>query len=362
MGTAQSILGTKSVNDSTDLFECADRVSPGDEPRDITSIKELYLPFDVTNKAVHIRKNPFGVVIYRNKVAAGNVYRAFDGKRLVLEVGCDTVIYIHINPSQPSKHHRVFIQSEKAFSGDTTIRRDAAKIAHNTRHVETIVKYEMFFIMGLLSTVSLPAWVMVTGSDVTVMYARHKKVGDAAKTLVNKLSKELEEIKTYAPTLHAKIIELIIAEGQNNAIGATKKLPEIIVKDEKTQAQVAGIIFGKWAMPNGNPFSVWTVVSVVLTQAAVKSATKYSEAYLSAIDGRYKPLVEEMKSVDPNKPASLQKPAQSLIKLMAEAGVTVSQTEARTILSEISRNKEKSFKNLSNVSKAIEEFRKVTNK
>ena len=99
-------------NRTENLFVCADRVSPGDEPKDITNQKDLYLPFDVKNKAVHLRNNPFGAVIYRNQVAAGNIYQAFDGKRLVLEAGCSTVIYIHINTSQPARHHRLFIQSE----------------------------------------------------------------------------------------------------------------------------------------------------------------------------------------------------------------------------------------------------------
>tara|TARA_B100000446_G_scaffold137825_1_gene130288 strand:+ start:800 stop:1876 length:1077 start_codon:yes stop_codon:yes gene_type:complete len=356
------ILGTESVNASTNLYKCADRVSPGNEPKDITFIKEMYIPFDVSNKAVHLRKNPFGVVIYRANVKPGNIYQAFDGRRLVVEVGCRTVIYIHINPSQPSRHHRVFIQSESAFSGDTTIRRDAAIIAKNTQHIETIVKYEMFFILGVLSTASLSAWLMVTGADVSVMYAHNVVVGKAAKKLVNTLFTELAEVKAYAPVLHQKIVEMIIAEGEHNAVGAVKTLPETIVKDEKVQAQVAGIIFGKWAMPNGNPFNLWTVISVVLTQAAVKSVTKYGDAYLTAIDSRYQPIISEMKTVNPANKASLEKPARSLVALMREAGVSVTTLEANTILAEISTNSEKAFKNLTNVTNAIIEFKKVAAK
>lgn len=360
MTTQQEALALKSVNSSIDIFKCADRISPGDEPRDITTIKALYIPFDSTYKAIHSRKNPFGVAIYRNKISAGGVYHAFDGKRLVLEVGCSTIIYVHINPKHLSKHHRIFIQSESAFSGDTTIRRDAAIISKNTRLVETIVKYEMYFIMGVLSTTTFAVWATVTGSDITVMYARNRKVGNAARALVEKLTKELSEIKSYAPTLHAKILELIVAESKSNAVGAAKQLPIIIVSDEKVQAQLAGVIFGKWAMPNGNSFSLWTIITVVLTQAATKSVTKYGEAYVSAIDGRYKHIIDEMKIVDPSRPETMQKPTQSFIRLMAEAGVTVSQTEARTMLTEISKNKDKSFKNLSNITQALDEFTKVT--
>lgn len=349
-------------NKSQDIFKCADRVSPGDEPKDITAVKELYIPFDTTNKATHLRKNPFGTVIYKSQASAGKVYKAFDGKRLVVEVGCSTVIYIHINASQPKKHHRLFIQSERAFSGDTTIRRDAATIAHNTRHVETIVKYEMFFILGVLSTASLASWLAVTGSDVTYLYASKKVVGDAAKKLSSALMRELDEIEKYAPTLHAKIWALIIAEGSQNASNAVKMLPKTIVNDEKVQAQVAGVIFGKWAIPNGNPFNLWTIISTLLTQAAVKSVTKYGDAYLKAIDVRYKPTVEAMRQVDPMQPATLQKPASHLITLMRESGVNVSLTEANNILKEVANNKAKAYQNLSNIVKAITEFQQVAKK
>ena len=362
MATAKDILGTNSVNSSTGIFKCADRVSPGDEPRDITAIKALYIPFDISHNAVHLRKNPFGAVIYRNKIAAGNVYHAFDGKRLVLELGCNTVIYIHINSAHPSKHHRIFIQSESAFSGDTTIRRDAAIIAHNTQHIETIVKYEMYFILGVISTASLAAWMLVTGSDVTVMYARNRMVAGAATALVKKLTHELESVTSYAPVLHAKRLALILSEGENNAIGAVKKLPETIIEDEKVQAQVAGVIFGKWAMPNGNSFNLWTVIGVILTQAATNSVTKYGQAYISAIESRYMPLIEDMRSVNPAIPSTLQKPVLGLIKLMNEAGVDVTPQEATTILTEISNNKMNSYNNLYNITLAIDEFRKVANK
>lgn len=73
MPTAQEVLGSKSVNKTTGLFTCADRVSPGDEPRDITSIKHLYIPFEVSNEAIHVRRNPFGAQIYKSRVAAGNI-------------------------------------------------------------------------------------------------------------------------------------------------------------------------------------------------------------------------------------------------------------------------------------------------
>lgn len=362
MSNVAKIIGRASVNESQNLFTCADRVSPGDQPRDITSIKSMYIPFDVKNKATHLRKNPFGVVIYRRDIEAGKIYHAFDGKRLVIELGCNTVIYIHINVGQPSKHHRLFIQSESAFSGDTTIRRDAAIIVKNTRHVETIVKYEMYFIMGVLSTTSIGAWLMVTGADVTFLYTNKIVMANAAKKLSGDLLRELDEVGTYAPILKQKIWELIVAEGKGNTVRAAKVLPQTIVTDQKVQAQVAGVIFGKWAMPQGNPFTLWTLIGAILTQAAVKSVTKYGDAYVKAVDHRYKPILEEMKSANPLQPSTLQKPATSLLKILREAGVSVTLEEASGILLEILRNKERAYKNLTAITKSIDEFRRVVNK
>lgn len=350
------------ANKSVDIFQCADRVSPGDEPRDITSTKHLYLPLDTSNSSVQIRKNPFGAVIYKNTVQAGNAYQAFDGKRLVVEVGCDTIIYIHINPAQPAKHHRLFIQSEKAFNGDTTIRRDAAEIAKNTRHIETIVKYEMYFILGVFSTVSLAAWLTVTGADVTYLYASKRAVADSSRKLSKALLAELDALGTYAPTLQKKIWEMITAELVNNSSRAAKNLPRTIATDEKVQAQTTGIIFGKWAMPSGNPFSAWTIVSVLLVQAASNSILKYPDAYIQSLIDQYKPLLEEMRQVNPSQPATMQKPAATLIKLMKETGVTLTQNEAVSIFKEISQNKEKACASMTNVLKALSEFKRITNK
>jgi hypothetical protein len=359
MSEVERILGTESVNNSENIYKCADRVSPGDDPRDVTSIKEKYLPLDAFNKSTYLRTNPFGAVIYRQGVQAGHIYHSYDGRRLILEVGCKTVIYIHINQKQPAKHHRVFIQSENGFSADTTIRRDAAQIARNTRHVEAIVKFEMYFILGVLSTASFAAWLAVTGSDVTVLYARNKPKGEAAKTMSTKLLKELDEIGGYAPTLHRKIIELIAAEVNGNWIRLGQQLPKTIVTDEKVQAQVAGILFGKWALSTPKSFTLWTIISTLLTQAAVKSVTKSADAYKAILDQRYMPIVNEIRSINPNDPATLQRPAVKLVGLMKEAGVTITVNEVTTILREISKNPQRAYKNMSNITKAVDEFNKA---
>lgn len=350
------------ANKTEDIFECADRISPGDEPRNISAVKHLYLPFDTSNSSIHLRKNPFGALIYKNNIEPGKLYHAFDGRRLVVEVGCNTVIYILINFSRPAKHHRLFIQSESAFNGDTTIRRDAAEIAKNTRYVETITMYEMYFILGVLSTASVATWLMVTGSDVTYLYSSKRAIADASKRLSKSLLAELEKMGGYAPTLQTKIWEMITAELSNNASRGARHLPKTILTNEKVQAQTTGIIFGKWALPKGNPFNAWAIVSVLLIQAASNSVLKYPDAYMQSLINQYQPFLDDMRQLNPSQPRTMQKPVNTLIRLLKETGVTLSQEEGSTMFKEIIQNKERAYNSLTNILKAIKDFKRVTNR
>src|SRR5690606_29847948 len=101
--------------------------------------------------------------------------------------------------------------------------------------------------LGVFSTASWAAWLTVTGADVTYLYASKRAVADSSRKLSKALLLELEILGTYAPTLQKKIWEMITAELTNNSSRAAKNLPKTIATDEKIQAQITGIIFGKWA-------------------------------------------------------------------------------------------------------------------
>lgn len=220
----------------------------------------------------------------------------------------------------------------------------------------------MYFILGVFSTASWAAWLTVTGADVTYLYASKRAVADSSRKLSKALLLELEILGTYAPTLQKKIWEMITAELTNNSSRAAKNLPKTIATDEKIQAQITGIIFGKWAMPKGNPFSAWTIVSVLLVQAASSSVLKYPDAYIQSLIDQYKPFLEEVRQVNPSQPTTMQKPAATLIELMKETGVTLTHNEALRIFKEISQNKEKAYASMTNVLKAMSEFKRITNR
>lgn len=349
-----------SVNDSEDMFECEDRTSPGDTPKDITAIKHLYLPLDAINKFRHTRRTLFGATIFDVVVQAGKIYPAFDGKRLVLEVGCKTVIYILINPARPHQHHRIFIESEAGFNYDITMRREAKLIAQKTRMVETMVKYEMYFIMGVISTTGFAAWIAITGADVTYLYSKNKPKVDSAKKLSSALLKEFSEIEEYAPTLYSKVSELISSELYGNLGKTAQQLPSTVVNDEKVQAQVSGILFGKASNVNfSGRFTAWTLITTLLSQALVKSMTKSANAFKTVIDHRYKPLIEDLKKINPKMPTTFSGPALKLTKLISDNGIHITQQETLVILKELTSNSGKAYKNLTAVAMALTEFKKA---
>ncbi len=352
--------GNISVNDSEGMFECADRTSPGHTPKDITAIKHLYLPLDALNKFRHTRRTIFGATIFDVIVQPGKVYPAFDGKRLVLEVGCKTVIYILINPSKPNQHHRLFIESEEGFNHDITMRLEAKLIAQKTRMVETIVKYEMYFIMGVISTTGLPAWLAITGADVTFIFSKNKPKVDAAKKLSSALLKEFSEIEEYAPTLYSKVSELVSSELYGNLGRTAKQLPTTVVNDEKVQAQVSGILFGKASnVTFSGRFTAWTLITTLLSQAVIKSMTKSADAFKTVIDHRYKPLIEDLKKLNPKMPATYSAPALKITKLISDNGIHITQQETLSILKELTSNADKAYKNLTAIAKALTEFNKT---
>lgn len=65
------------------------------------------------------------------------------------------------------------------------------------------------------------------------------------KRLSKNLLAEHEKMKEYAPTLHLKLEEFFIAEAKVKWKNYGTQLPKTIVTDEKTQAQLSGVLAGK---------------------------------------------------------------------------------------------------------------------
>lgn len=340
---------------------CNDRFKPAAGPKDITMSIRRYLPLGQINIETYKAFNLIGWELGSVTIKSRTVYPAYDGKRLVLEVGCSTIIYLQISPGNKKVNHRFFLQSHKDFLFDITTRAVAANVVKATRPIVTIAKYEMYFIMGLFSTVSVPMWLMITGSDLTVsiigLRSKEKSFSKLAKTLL----KELQVIKGYAPTLHAKLMLIIKAEHNRLITDTWKELPNQVVTDEKAQAQTAGILYGKYAM-SVKPLTVWGAVLTVLIQAGVKSTTNIPDAYLASVDQRYAERVRKLTNINWYDIKERAEGVKQLVKLLNEAKVPVTTVEVSRIIKEVQTNPKRLQESFINILKAYKTFRIETHK
>ena len=349
--------GNAPVDPNKKVFACEER-SPLDlRPIDITVTIPTYYPIDREYGYTVVRKNMLGMQLGKLNLSSGKIYPSFDGKRLVFEVGCKSVIYLLISNGNKN-HHRFFIQHRDGFVHDCTDRIWISEVAHNTRHVETIVKYEMYFLMGLVSTVSVPAWLIVTGSNAAYAVANNKAKVSAAKSLIQTLIAESDSIKSYAPTFHKKLWEFFESEADGNWNRYLKQLPVTVAKDEQVQGQLAGILFGK-ATVSPKSLTFWGAISTVLTQAVIKSVTKSGDAYVKVINQRYGPIIDGLRSNNWRNPAQSKAAAQKLMDLYRESGVTITLQESQAIIKEIMSNSSRIENSLKKIAEAINDYNRI---
>lgn len=179
---------------------------------------------------------------------------------------------------------------------------------------------------------------------------------DAAKKFSQVLLAEHKTTKIHAPTLHAKIEEFISSQAKVKLSTYTKQLPETIVKDEKIQAQLSGVLVGKAAL-SPKAFTVWTAIFTILTTAALKSITKSPETYVQVIDERYRPILDDLKDVDWNNSVATSQAAVKFKSVFKDAGIEMTDQEALAILMEVVKNPDKLDKSLRNIDKAFREFK-----
>jgi len=155
--------------------------------------------------------------------------------------------------------------------------------------------------------------------------------------------------------LHKKLEEFIEYEKKIKWSKLGKQLPETVIKDDKTQGMVAGILFGKASIAPG-AFTGWTVLFTILIQATTKSATKAPEAYGEVIDKRYAPILNDLFNLNYNNPEEVNVAAQKLMQIMKESGVKVTLAEAEQIIIEVKNNPDNLYQSIKNIKKSFEDF------
>lgn len=277
-----------------------------------------------------------------------------DGKRLILEIGCNSVIYI-LNKVGSKLNYHVFIQSTKSFIWDVTTGYVASQVSQKTAPMVTIVKYEMYFLLGLISTISIPALIIVTGSDITYNASVALNKYNAVKKLSSVLSIHGQKLRSSSPTLYKKFIEFVESEKKIKWKEHGKQLPETIAKDEKTQAQLSGILVGK-AIISPKALTGWAALFTILSSLAIKSVTKTPEAYSQVFKDRYQPVIKELIESNWANPQQKQKAAERLISILKESQVNLSSDEVFKIIGEVKNNPSELRKILVDISKSINEF------
>jgi hypothetical protein len=295
-----------------------------------------------------------GTVILKS----GNVFNSFDGKRVILEIGCNTVIYLLINQKNKKSHHRFFIQKSEEFLFDVFTRTLADQVSKAAGPAITIAKYEMYFMMGLFSTVSVPMWLIIAGSDITHTLSVVKHKEQAFSKLAKVILEEMNNISRYAPTLHMKLMQLVKAERDKTIANTWQELPKAVVTDEKTQAQTAGILYGKYAV-SPKSLNVWGALLTVLLQATIKSASNLPDAYLSVIDKRYADKVRALTNTNWYDMRERKQAVMRIASMLKESGVQISPGEIEKIILEVQKHPDKLQKSVVNMMNAYKEFRRT---
>lgn len=341
--------------------EQRNRIHP--EPKDITDTLSRHLPLDDKRSDEIIERNLHGLILRTTKLDSGIIFSLKDHKRLVYEVGCDTVIYLHLSPTTP-KHYHFFIQPLEAFMWAVTTKDLASQVQSAAAPILKIAKYEMYFLMGMVSTVSIPALIAVIGVDMTYQgVVGHSKL-IAGKELVKDLSTESSKLKSSTPTLHKKLNEFVTAETELNKGKMDRlktKLPETIITDDKTQGMLAGALVGKATLAP-KAFTAWTAIFTILTSAATKSLTKSPEAYAKVIDDKYRPALDQLLNTNWDNAADKKLAAAQLVKVFRDAGVKVSETEALLIIKEVHNHPGEIQQSFIKLDRSFREFNKALKK
>ncbi len=138
-----------------------------------------------------------------------------------------------------------------------------------------------------------------------------------------------------------------------------KQLPETIVKDEKTQAQLAGVLLGKATLAP-NAFTGWTVLFVMLATSIIKSVTKSPEAYAEVLNDRYAPVMKQLMATQWENPAEMRQAALTIVKIMNESGVELTAEETVSIIKEVQAHPNELRQSLITIDRSLKEFNRAT--
>ncbi len=197
--------------------------------------------------------------------------------------------------------------------------------------------------------------IVVTGSDITYNSSVALNKFNAVKKSSSDLSAHSQKLRSLSPTLYNKFMEFVESEKKVKWKEHGKQLPVTIAKDEKTQAQLSGILVGK-AVISPKALTGWAAFLTVLSSLAIKSVTKTPEAYGQVFKDRYQPIIKELIESNWANPQQKQKAAERLISILKESQVNLTRDEVYKIIGEVKGNSSELRKIIVDISKSINEF------
>ncbi|WP_431689403.1 hypothetical protein [Hahella sp. NBU794] len=340
------------------IFACNDKLSPVDEKIDITLMIQNFLPLDSTFSTGISWRNSFakGTIYFKS----GELWPSYDGERLILEIGCTTIIFLQSAPDNKKIHNRIFIQNISNFANDITNKRVYKRVHELTSPLKTIVKYEMNIMMGFISTAGIGAFLAVIGSSSIYGIAENQNIIFAYYELAKAITKETDLMISYAPTTRIVLLNFMVNERSLILKRTISETPGAVVKDEAVRGKVVGILYGKY-INQPKTFTMMGIVLTILTQGIINSFLQSPKALKIAIDKKYMGLISELKSLNMANPSDKKAAAQKVVKLFLEAGINIDERDAFTMLNELISHPSEFYSSFERLTTAFKEFKHRVN-
>ncbi len=284
--------------------------------------KAWVLPENEFNQKKHNLNVKIPILHIGPFLSVGETWLSHIGKRTIADVwtGVNAIVFLLENPMSPY-HNKLIIQKTEEFKDDlVTYHFD--DLYKRTEPIFKLVEAEVYFFLGVISTINLPAFVAVTGLTLTHWAYTNRewlaKVDDAIRISC--------EVRRYmlanTPTLYDKLIDATLHHLWTNVPNIVGNVPEAIVSDPKLAGGGSGVILGHLTLfvAKGR-FGAVALVAKILLAIAVKAIQAAPGAVVLTAQERAQYGLE-------------------IVTNLRQQGVEVSDADAQLIIDEVLANPE----------------------
>ncbi|MGD9588102.1 MAG: hypothetical protein AB7Q37_06565 [Pyrinomonadaceae bacterium] len=253
-------------------------------------------------------------------IKAGQAWLAYDGRRTIISINTAVaaVIFLLEKPGSP-EHLKLFVQPVEAFKVD--VRNWLVdELGQRLEPLKQFVDLEVAFVLGLVSCINFPAFIIISGVGMFEWVVNNRvwlsKVYDAIKITCKVRRFMLDN----APMLYEKIINAMLHSLWDQVPNVAGNVPEAIANDPKGIASAVGVLLGKLTFSGAkSKFAVLFLVFSMLFTIAWQAVKKVPGAIVLTAEEKARYAVD-------------------LINNLRSQGVTISESEANTIIDEVLAN------------------------